>query len=186
MIGLELLERRPDRCVLVGRVLELDDGQRESIEEQHHVGPARVLPIGHGELVDGQPVVVVGVVEVDHPGLRPSDGAVLAAILHRDAVHQQALYGAVALQQGRRIGARKLTVGVLQCLGRQFWIQLRESLSDAAFEDDVAIVRGGTLGGGFSGRNVWAVQDRVVQRLPPGEGGVFDDGFGEGGVHRLW
>ena len=183
LVGLELLERRPDRRVLVGRVLELDDGQREPVDEDHHVGPARVLPVGHGELVDRQPVVVVGVVEVDHPGLRPGDGAVLAAVLHRDAVHQQPVNGAVAFQQGRGVGARELAVGVLQCLGRQFWIQLRECLSQAAFEDDVAVVRVGTFGGGFSDRDVRAVEDRVPQCLQPSEGGVFDDGFGEVAAH---
>ena len=67
LVGLELLEGRPDRGVLVGGVLQLDDRQRQAVDEQHHVRPARVLVLDDGELVDGQPVVVVRVVEVDAP-----------------------------------------------------------------------------------------------------------------------
>ena len=59
LVGLKLLEGRPDRRVLVGGVLQLDHRQRQPVDEQHHVRPARVLPFRHGELVDGQPVVVV-------------------------------------------------------------------------------------------------------------------------------
>jgi hypothetical protein len=118
LVGLELLVRAPHRRVLVGRVLELDHGQRQAVDEEHHVRAARVLSLGHGELVDGQPVVVVGLVEVDHPRLRPADGAVLAAVLDRDAIDQHPVHGAVALDaataprcasaSGRRRRARRV------------------------------------------------------------------------------
>ena len=43
LVGLELLERRPDRRVLVRRVLQLDDGERQPVDEEDDVGPPVVL-----------------------------------------------------------------------------------------------------------------------------------------------
>ena len=66
--------------------------QRKAVDEEHHVRPAVVLVLDDRELVDRQPVVVVRIVEVDHPRLRAADGAVLRAVLDRHAVHQQAMH----------------------------------------------------------------------------------------------
>jgi hypothetical protein len=46
------VEGRPDRGVLVGGVLELEDGQGEAVDEEHNVRPAGVLVLGDAELVD--------------------------------------------------------------------------------------------------------------------------------------
>ena len=40
--------------------------QRQPVDVDHHVGSARVLTVGDSELVDGEPVVVAGIVEVQH------------------------------------------------------------------------------------------------------------------------
>ena len=61
LVGLELLKGVPDGGVLVGGVLELDHGQGQAVDEDHHVRPAVVVVLDHRELVDRQPVVVSGV-----------------------------------------------------------------------------------------------------------------------------
>ena len=58
LVGLELVEGAPDGGVLVGGVLQLDDRERQAVDEQHDVRPALVLALDDGELVDRQPVVV--------------------------------------------------------------------------------------------------------------------------------
>jgi hypothetical protein len=146
LVGLELVEGRPDRGVLVGRVLELDHRQREPVHEEHHVRPAGVLPLAHGELVDGKPVVVAGRLEVEYARLRPGDRAVGAAILHRDAVSQHAVHGAIALHQRRRFGPHELAVGVFQRLGRQIRVETDQRLTQAALQHHIAVVRVAALG----------------------------------------
>ena len=146
LIGLQLVERRPDVGVLVGRVLQFDDGQRQPVDEQHHVRPAGVLAFGDGELIDGEPVVVLRVVEVDHARLRAGDRAVLAAVLDRDAVDQHAVHGAVTLDQRRRVNLDQLAVGVFQRFGRQVGIESNERLPQATFQHNVAVVRIAPLG----------------------------------------
>ena len=96
LVGLELLEGRPDGGVLVRRVLELHNRQWQAVNEEHDVRPAAVLVFRHGELVDRQPVVCVGVVEVQHPRLGAADLAVGRAVLHCHPVHEQAMHRAVA------------------------------------------------------------------------------------------
>src|SRR2546428_34774 len=97
LVGLELLEGGPDRGVLVGRVLQLDHRQRQTVHEEDDVRAAGVLPLGDGELVDRQPVVVVWLVEVDRPRLRTGDRAIIAAVLDCDAIGEHPGQGAIAV-----------------------------------------------------------------------------------------
>ncbi len=60
LVGLELAVGFLDRRALVGDVLELEDGERETVHEDHEVGPAVVLALDDGELADDEPVVLVG------------------------------------------------------------------------------------------------------------------------------
>ena len=71
-----------------------------------------------------------------------------AAVLHRHAVDQHPVQGAVALDQRRRVGPRELAVGVLERLGGQVRVQADERLPQAAFQHDVAVVRVAALGAG--------------------------------------
>ena len=65
LVGLELVERFPDCCALVGRVLEFQDGKRQAVDEDYDVGPASVLAVQHRKLIHRQPVVLGSVAEVD-------------------------------------------------------------------------------------------------------------------------
>lgn len=57
-VGLELLEGGPDRRVLVGGVVQLDNTQGRPVAEEHDIRPARKAGLADRELVDRQPVVV--------------------------------------------------------------------------------------------------------------------------------
>ncbi len=76
-----------------------------------------------GELVDRQPVVVLGLVEVDHPRLRAGDRAVRPAVLDRHAVHQQPVHRAVVRHQRRPVGVGELAERLLPRRRRQPRIQ---------------------------------------------------------------
>ena len=62
VVGQVLVERRLDRPV---RLLELEQHQRDAVDEQHHVGAAAVQLAGDPHLRRGQPVVLRRVVEVE-------------------------------------------------------------------------------------------------------------------------
>ena len=99
-----------------------------------------MLPLGHSELIDGEPVVVVRFIEVEYLRLRPCDRAIFAPILHRYAVHQHPVHRAVALQERRCIGARDPPVGVFQPFGRKITIETGQCLAQAAFQHHIAVV----------------------------------------------
>ena len=65
LVSLELRVGAPDRRVLIRRILQLDQAQRQAVEEDHDVRPPVVLPLDHRELVHYQPIICGGIVEVD-------------------------------------------------------------------------------------------------------------------------
>ena len=96
LVGLDLIPGRPHRGLLVRRVLELDQTKRKTIDEQHDVRPPLVLTLDDSELVDGEPVVVCGVLVVDDRDLRSLHGTRGSTVLDGHAIHEQAVEGAVA------------------------------------------------------------------------------------------
>ena len=119
LVGLELLPRCPDGGVLVRRALQFDHPERQAIDEQHDIGPAVVLVLGDGELVDCQPVVVGGVVEIDNLRLRAPDSPFVGPVLHRHAVCGHAVESAVAGLQCRPFRAGQPAEDIVQGLKRE-------------------------------------------------------------------
>ncbi len=89
----------PDRGRLVARVLELNYGEREAVHEDDDVRAAVVPVLDDSELVNGKPVVVAGLVEVEEGSIDVHYPAVRIAVLDRDAVCEQFVEGAVVLDR---------------------------------------------------------------------------------------
>jgi len=137
-------------------------------------------PSHHGELVDRQPVVGAGLVEVDQASLGIAYRAIGAAELHRDSIHQEAVGGPVLLDQRRGIEAEQPADGILQGLGRQAWVEADKGGAEAALQQHVAPVRVAALGSGLAGRQVGAIAGLVAQGRQPAQGSVLHDRLGEG------
>ena len=86
----------------------------------------------------------------------------------------------VPLKQRRRVSPSEFAKGIFQGLGWQVGIEAYERLTQAAFQHHLAVVGIAALGRRLTGCDVRAVEYRVAQALQPGEGGFFDNGFGEG------
>jgi len=106
----------PDRGVLVGWILQFDHGKRQAVDEQDNVWSPRVLALRNGKLVDGEPVVVFRMIEIDDARLSAGDRAVLALVFDIDAVAEHSMEGAVALDERWRVGTRESAVGILDRL----------------------------------------------------------------------
>ena len=141
LVGLQLVERRPHGGVLVGRVLELDHGQRQTVDEHHDVGPAGVAVLGDRELVDGRPRVGVRLIEVDHACLSAADGAVGGAVLDRHAVHQHAMEGSVARFQRRSFRPSQLPQRIVERFVRQLGVEAAQCAANGARQYHVRIAR---------------------------------------------
>ena len=178
LVGLQLLPRRPDGGVLVYRVLELDDAQGQAVDEQHDVGAAGVLVLRDSELVDRQPVVGGGIVEVDDSRLRPAHRAAVRAVLHGHAVDQHPVEGAVARLERRPLRPRQLAKGVVQRLGGQTGVQLAEGVPQPPLQHDLPVVT--TLGARRIRRDVRPVHDLPADIAQPVEGRFLNVGFGDG------
>ena len=177
LVGLQLLPGGPDGRLFVGRILQLDDRQRQAVDEQHHVGAALAPVLDDGELVDRQPIVVGGVVKVDDAGLVAAHRAAGIAAFHRHAVHGHAMKGAVARFQSGSLRAGQLAEGVVQGIGGQVGVEAGEGIAQALRQDGLAVI--GALGVRRAGGDVGAVggaPTKVVRQ--PRQGGGFNGGFG--------
>ena len=99
LVGLNLIVSGGEPFVAVFRNLQLDDSERQPVNEYDDVWPAVVLAFNNCELVHSQPVVCVGTVEVDQPNVIARDAAVIAAILDRNTVPQHAMKRAVVADE---------------------------------------------------------------------------------------
>lgn len=175
LVGLDLLERAPDIGMRIGRVLQLDQHQRQAIDEKHDVRPAGVLRAPHGELIDRQPFVGGGIVPVDQPR-EITPGFAVAGHIHRHPAHQQAVKAPVRTQQGRHPQVQHLTQGILAGRMRQRRVQPRKRRPQALHEHHLLIAL--TLGARAIGREVRAVQRRVTDLFQPAQGFAFEAVFG--------
>ena len=87
LVGLELLPSGPDRRVFVRRVLEFNHAQRQTVDEQHDVQSASILVFRDSELIDSQPVIVGGILEIDDTDLCAPNRAVGSLIFDRHPFH---------------------------------------------------------------------------------------------------
>ena len=136
-----------------------------------------MLVLDHGDLIDREPVVAGWGVEIHDTHLRAPDVAVIRAVLHRHAVHDHAVEGAVAGLHRRPFRPRELAVGVVQCLGRQVWVQPLQRAAQPSLQHDRTIV--GALGTRRIGGDVGAVRDAPAAARQPVERGVLDLALGE-------
>ncbi len=155
LVGLELLERLLRRGGLVGRVLELDHDQRNAVDEQHDVRPAVVFALDDGVLIDREPVVAVGVREVDEPRLVVNDAAV-SVVLNVDAVGEHPVEVAVALDQARRVDAGHLPEGFVKSVSRDLPVDGRQGASETIGQQHLTVR--GTLSGGLTGGDIGPMQ----------------------------
>ena len=95
LVGLKLVERLPYIRVFVGGVLKLNDPDGKAVDEEENIGAALILTYDR-ELVDGQEVVVVWLVEVDDSRLSSPDGAIFRLVFNCHAIHQHPMECSVA------------------------------------------------------------------------------------------
>ncbi len=172
LVGLQLVEGLPGRGLGIARVLELDDGQRQPIDEHDHVRPSVGLALDHGELVDRQPVVGLRVVEVEQPGLVAGDRAVGPRVLDVDTVDEQAMEAAVVLEQARTLGDEDLLERVVERRRRRLRIDALEGGAQTPREDDFGEVV--PLGRRLLRLDVRPVGGLVAQLAEPCTHGFFD------------
>ncbi len=70
-VGLELVECSGERCVLIRRILQFDNRERQAVHEEHDVGSAVVLSFYNRELVYRNPIVIVRVFKIHEPYRSP-------------------------------------------------------------------------------------------------------------------
>ncbi len=139
LVGLQLVEGPPDVRLLIGRVLQLQHCNGQAVDEAHQVGAPGLLGALHRELVDHQEAVALRALEIHqpHPVAALAPGLVH---LHRHAIHQPFVEGAVAEKQR---GVRCLGDMVHHFVERgcgDGGVQNPQGLLQPAGQDDLAVI----------------------------------------------
>ncbi len=172
LVGLELVEGRPDGGLLVRRVLQLHHRQRQAVHEEHHVRAALVAPLHHGELVHRQPVVVSGLIVIQHAHQVAAERAVGPEVLHRHPLHQHAVGRVVVRGQGGPVGPGQLAVGLIQRGRGRLRVELRQRVPQPPRQHGLAVVV--ALRGRLPRRDLRPEPHRVAQPVQPPQRGLFD------------
>ena len=150
-------------------------------------GPALVAALDDRELVDREPVVGLGALEVDDARLRPGDRAVGPAVLHRHAVDEHPVERPVALEErrhrppGSACGTRRRRASAGSA-----GVEARERRPQPPLEDDVAVPGIRPLRGRPSRRRSPGRGGRPSRAAPRhGERGLLDDRLGERAAHAV-
>jgi len=182
LVGQELVIGAANGGAFVGGILQLDDRQRQAVDEQHDIRAAHgarlgaQIHAGDRELVDGQPVVVVRIVEVHQPDLVVLELAV-SAVGHVDALGQQAVEGVVVDQRICTLDAGELPQRLVESVGGQGRVDALQRRAQPAGQQHLVVA--GPLGGRLARCDIRAEADVVAQVAQPVERGLFDGVFVE-------
>jgi hypothetical protein len=101
LVGAELLVGSPDRRILIGGILQLDEAKRQAVHEHDDIRPTVVLAFDDRVLVQRQPVVRAGIVEIHQTHVAARDGAVGPWVFHFHAIAEHLVKSAVGLRERR-------------------------------------------------------------------------------------
>ena len=175
LIGLKLMVRSVDRRILIAGVLQLDDGEREAIDEDDDIGPPVGVILDHRELVDYEPVVSVRVVEVDQPRLLAADGAIRPPHLDRHALDEVAMQPPVLGGQRRRLRISDFGEYVSASFKCEVRVQPLYRRAQTVDQEHIAVVC--ALRRPSVGADLNAVDRRVAEFREPSEGGLLNVAF---------
>jgi len=103
-----------DGGVLVGWILKLYYCEGQTIYENHDIRSPVLLAFDDGELVYGQKLVVLRILEVHQAGVVPGYGAVFALVFYGYAVDEHFMKSPVVGQERWRMRAENFAEGFVQ------------------------------------------------------------------------
>ena len=113
------------------------------------------------------------------PRLRPAHGPAGRPMLHRDAVDEHAMEGAVAGLQRRPLRASQPAQGVVQCVGGQVRVELGECVPQPPLQHHLPVVAAFRVR--RIRRDVRPVGSPPADALQPRQSGLFNVCFGNDG-----
>ena len=136
-----------------------------------------MLVLDNCELVNGVPVVVVQILEIEHTGLCATNCTVGSPVLHRDAIHEHAMEGPIAGFQCWPFWVGQFAKGIVQRFGGKIRVEPGKGITQALLQHHLSVV--GALCVQRIGGDIGPVGDTPPEALQPAEGGFLDDGFSD-------
>jgi hypothetical protein len=181
LIRLDLVESRPDGRPFVSGILEFQESEWQPIDKYHDIGPTRMLVLQNGELVDGEPIVVLGLVIIDDMGLSAGNGVIRPPIFYVHTFNQVFVKRSIAGFKSGALRARYFMKGIFESFRRKAGIESGKRIPQPLAKDNLTVVF--ALSKKLTWGNLWAVLDSEAERLEPNKSCFFNFGFSENNVH---
>ena len=178
LVGLQLVEGRTQRCGLGPRFLHLDHRDRQAVQEHHHIRAAVMAVFDHGELGNGQPVVLV-LLRIHQSHRIAADRAIRSPVFHRHTFHHGAMQAAVFLDQRGAVAGDHPPQGIFARILGNLRVQPGNGRAQAPGKDGVGTGRAFRAAAIGAGNRV--IQAGIAQCPKMIEKDGFDFGFREGG-----
>ncbi len=98
-----MVERRPDRRLFIGSILDLDDCQRQTVDEDHYIRTPvdlAVLVRGfHSVLIDDQPVIIFNLIEIHRIDPPANHAPIFRLVVYFNTIDQHVMEGVVVEQE---------------------------------------------------------------------------------------
>ena len=159
----------------IRRVLQLQQHQRQAVDEQDDVRPARMLGPLDAELVDRQPLVGPHIGPVDQ-AYEVATGFAVLLVLHRHTADQQTMEQSIGRQLHRHAQLQHLAQGVLTRHQRDLRVEPGDGRAQAHAQQYIAIAR--ALGIVAVVGDIRSIEVRVAQLTEPFECFFFQLVFG--------
>jgi len=150
-VGLDLLERGPQRRVHRPGLLQLDQPERQTIDEQDDVGAAVPLRAMDGELVDRKEVVRARVRPVHQRSADSLHPARRVPVFDGDALREELVEAPVLRRRDLRLRAADRVHHIPHRLLRQVRVQGPHRIQQPALQDHLPVV--GAFCGGLARRD---------------------------------
>ncbi|GIW98692.1 MAG: hypothetical protein KatS3mg111_2025 [Pirellulaceae bacterium] len=188
LVVLQLAIGLPQVGLLVGGILQFNDGNRQAVQKDNQIRPPCRVAAFDGELIDHQQVVVLRSSKIDQPCLVAACFARLGSILDIDSVGQQPVEPTVVLDQRRFRRPSDDANGLLDGIVRQVRIDLPQRRSQTRLKHDVFVTRPERIV--CTGRDVGPAFHVVVECFEPSQSRPLDHCFRQrtviGRDSRIW
>jgi hypothetical protein len=133
-------------------------------------------------LIDRQPIVVLGLVEIDDLRLGAGNRAIRPGVFDIDAVDEHAMQRAVADERVRPFHQQHLAVSIEDRGRRQAWVQPGQRTMQPVLQDRVVVSWVAALAAIDPERDIRSMPDGIAQGLQPSAASSASDSVKPAGM----
>ncbi len=134
-----MLKGFPNVCIGISRVLQFNYRQWQPVYKDNYIRAALDSILNYGKLIDGNEIIIHGVVIVNHVNNIPANGAIRALVFYSYTFNQISVDDMIVSYQRRLVGVNELAQGFSQSISRYSRIDKPQRIPEPSLQYDLAV-----------------------------------------------